>query len=216
MDRNIKVTGRGNASIKPDLIRLHVYISDERPTYEETIQLSTAMTELVRVSLKRMEFSKDDIKTDSFRVDTVYGDSADGEESEVLRGYRFFHCMIVEFPLDNNKLGGCLTELSKCVARPEYQVSYTVKDKDAVKDMLLGKAVSSARGKAEILAQAAGVSLGALQTIEYSWNEYDLVSSTKPVFSIPEGDHDHLKMRVNIIPKDIVLNDTVTVIWAIK
>ena len=34
----------------------------------------------------------------------------------------------------------------------------------------------------------------------------------KFIYTTPED----LKMRVNIIPKDIVLNDTVTVIWAIK
>ena len=46
MDRIIKVTGNGRISVKPDLTRVEMILSDSRPTYDAVVKLSTAMTEL--------------------------------------------------------------------------------------------------------------------------------------------------------------------------
>jgi hypothetical protein len=57
--------------------------------------------------------------------------------------------------------------------QPEFRLSYTVKDKEASKNALLGKAVEDTKEKAAVLTQAADVSLQEIQSIDYSWGEID-------------------------------------------
>ncbi|ORT99267.1 hypothetical protein D081_1996 [Anaerovibrio sp. JC8] len=216
MDRVIKVTGRGSVTVEPDIVCLHAKISDFAPTYDAAVKMSTAMTELLRVSIQRLEFNKDDLKTEFFEVDTVYEDETDedGGVRSVLKGYRYNHGLILEIPLDTKLVTACLTEFTKCAAHPEFRIAYTVKAKEAVKDMVLARAVSSARGKAEILAQAAGVTLGPIQTIEYSWNDERIASATEPVLTVPGSPETGTGMKLNITPKSIQMHDVVTVIWS--
>lgn len=57
--------------------------------------------------------------------------------------------------------------------RPEFHLSYTVKDREASKNVLLGKAVADAKTRAAVLTQAAGVTLKDIQSIDYSRGEID-------------------------------------------
>lgn len=50
-----------------------------------------------------------------------------------------------------------------------FYVVHTVKDPEAAKNVLLGKAIDDAKEKSSVLTQAAGVTLKAIQSIDYSW-----------------------------------------------
>ena len=41
MERTIRVTGKGQISVKLDMIRLMLILEDKRDTYEETLEQST-------------------------------------------------------------------------------------------------------------------------------------------------------------------------------
>ena len=217
MDREIRVTGRGTISAVPDMICLRITISDVGDSYEAVVKMSSAMTELVRIGLQRLDFSKEDVKTEFFDVVEIYDDETDNrdESDNDVAGYRYIHCLMVEMPFDNRRLSACMTELGKCINNPEFSVSYFIKDPEAVKDMLLASAVSSARRKAETLAQAAGVTLGPLKSIDYSWEDWEIISDTEPVLDVPSTTDKPVRMSINVIPEEITLDDVVTVTWEI-
>ena len=50
----------------------------------------------------------------------------------------------------NELLGEILYALASCLVNPEFSLSYTVKDPEAAKNELLGKAITDAREKASI------------------------------------------------------------------
>ena len=81
------------------------------------------------------------MKTLSFRVDTEYENYRDGNNDYRRRfvGYRFNHVTKVEFASDNDRLGRVLYALAACPVRPEFQISFTVKDPESAKNLLLGK-----------------------------------------------------------------------------
>lgn len=56
--------------------------------------------------------------------------------------------MKIEFDLDHDLLGKILDNVSRCECHPEFDISYTIKDKEAVKNKLLEKAVKDSRVKA--------------------------------------------------------------------
>jgi hypothetical protein len=102
----------------------------------------------------------------------------------------------------------------------EFRLSYTVKDKEASKNALLGKAVEDAKAKAVVLTQVAGVSLKEIQSIDYSWGEIDfdynpmrgdmLMRLSEDACAAPDG------YDMDIEPDDVEVSDTVTVVWRIE
>ena len=134
-------------------------------------------------------------------------------------GYRFRHLLKVEFDSDNERLGKILYALGNCALNPEFRISYTVKDPEAAKNELLGKAVKDAKEKAAVITAAAGVTLKDIQSIDYSWGEIEfevspmnrLMKACAPVVACADSSYD-----LDIEPDDIEVADTVTVVWEIS
>lgn len=212
--RTIRVTGKGNLKVKPDTTRLMITLDGVYPEYAETINRSTAETEALRELLVEVGFKSSAMKTLSFDVDTEFESYRDENNDYKRRfvGYKFTHTLKVDFPSDNELLGKTLYKLSQSTLAPEFRISYIVADSEAVKNELIGKAVEDAIKKAEVLANAAGLTLGSIQTVDYSWGEINL--EVRPM--------DNMLMspcagpcEMDIEPDDIDMSDTVTVVWEI-
>ena len=172
--------------------------------------------------LSAFGFERTDLKTLSFDVDAQYESYKDknGNYKKRFIGYRFQHILKVEFDSDNERLGKILYALALCELKPEFRLSYTVKDPEAAKNELLGKAVTDAKEKATVLTAAAGVTLKDIQSIDYSWGEIDfevhpmrkpLMEGADKYLALPMKSYD-----LDIEPDDIEVTDTVTVVWEIE
>ena len=217
--RTIRVTGKGQIRVRPDRTRITLTAEGVYRDYSETLRKSTENTELLKDLLTKFDFERSDLKTLNFSVDTEYESY---KEKDTYRqrfvGYKFRHVMKVEFDSDNRRLGRILYALAHCPAKPEFRLSYTVKDQESTKNELLGKAVMDAREKASVLTKAAGVSLKDIQSIDYSWGEIDFeirpmnrMDCLAAPKAIEGGGYD-----LDIEPDDIEVSDTVTVVWEIE
>ena len=217
MERIIKVKGKGCVTVKPDTTRIDMVLSGSDATYEAAGKLATAMTELLKVKLSGIGFLKDNIKTTYFDISPYYEDQIDenGEVHQIFQGYKYVHGMKLDFPNNADFLGKVITVLSSCPAKPEYKIRYTIADTEAVKNLIIGKAVADARKKAEVLTQAAGIRLGAIQTMEYTWDEIEFVSSTDVSISDTVEETITASARFNVEPENVEASDSVTVIWSI-
>ncbi len=218
--RTIRVTGTGQIRVKPDMTSITMSLEGLYPDYGETLRHSSEDTETLKDVLSNFGFERSDLKTLNFSVDTEYESYRERETyKQRFVGYRFHHVMKVEFESDNDRLGKILYALANCNVSPEFRISYTVKDPEATKNLLLGKAVTDAKEKAAVLTQAGGVTLKEIQSIDYSWGEID--------FEYRPMNGDILAERcmaapmaaksydLDIEPDDIEVSDTVTVIWEI-
>ena len=171
--RTIRVTGKGQIKVKPDITRITMTLTGVFKEYSETLRHSSEATEALKDVLSAFGFERSDLKTLSFHVDTEYESYRDKNNDYKRRfvGYRFNHVLKVEFESDNDRLGKILYALANGKVRPEFRISYTVKDPEAAKNLLLGKAVADAKKKAAVLTQAGGVKLKDIQSIDYSWGE---------------------------------------------
>ena len=212
--RTIRVTGKGNLKVRPDTTRLTITLNGVSPEYSEAINRSTAETEALRELLVKVGFKSNAMKTLSFDVDTEYESYLDehGDYKRRFIGYKYTHTVKVDFPSDNQLLGKTLYALGKSSLAPEFSISYTVADQETVKNELLGKAVEDALNKAEVLSMAAGLSLGDIQSIDYSWGEIKM--EVRPMENMPMPKcADACEMDIE--PDDIEMSDTVTVVWEI-
>ena len=223
--RTIRVTGNGQIKVKPDMTRITITLDGLYSDYAETLQCSSEDTERLKDLLSAFGFERSDLKTLSFNVDTEYESYRENDTyKQRFIGYRFRHILKVEFESDNgtkeilHRLHKILYALGNCDLNPEFRISYTVKDPEAAKNELLGKAVKDAKEKAVVITAAAGVTLKDIQNIDYSWGEIEfevnpmnrLMKSCAPVAACADSSYD-----IDIEPDGIEVSDTVTVVWEI-
>ena len=217
--RTIRVTGKGQIKVKPDITRITMTLEGIYAEYSETLRRSSLDVEQLKKLLSGFGFERTDLKTLNFSVDPEFESyKDDGIYRQRLIGYKYNHLMKIEFPSDNDRLGRILYALASCPLYPEFRISYTVKDREAAKNELLGKAVTDARGKAAVLTRAAGVSLKDIQSIDYSWGEISFDVQPMRKMSMPDMAPmmaEGASYDLDIEPEDIEVSDTVTVIWEI-
>ena len=220
--RTIRVTGKGQIKVKPDMTRIVMTVEGLYSDYSEALHHSSMDTECLKDLLSSFGFARDELKTLNFNVDTEYESYKEhGTYKQRFIGYKYHHMMKVEFDSDNDRLGKILYALANCSLNPEFRISYTVKDQEASKNELLGKAIKDAIEKAAVLSDAAGVTLKEIQSIDYSWGEINFevqpmnrMLMAEECLASPmsvDGKYD-----LDIEPDDIDVSDTVTVLWEIN
>ena len=220
--RTIRVTGQGEIKLKPDITRLKVTVKGFDIEYAEALRKSAKETEQLRILMKDFGFESSDLKTVSFSVEPEFEHYKEDDMFKQRHvGYTYSHSMKIEFPTDNDRLGKIMYALANATpANPQFLINYLVKDEEAAKNELLGKAVIDAREKAIALTQAAGVRLKQIQSIDYSWGQRNF--QFDPIHRIGRDDEDTLLddadegYDLNIEPDDKTVSDSVTVIWEIE
>lgn len=217
MPRNITIRGTGKISVSPDLTVVTLNLKDVDKDYEKAMEKAASKMEDLRGALAKIGFSKEDLKTTNFNVNTEYESrrNQDGSYSQVFKGFACYHSLKIEFDFDTKKLANVLSSIASSVAEPELNVSFTVKDKDAVSDMLLKSATENAKRKAEILTSSSDVKLGRIISIVYDWGNRDLVSPTRYALDNRAMKLSAAPNSIDISPDDITVTDTVTFIWEI-
>lgn len=217
--REMRVTGRGRVFVKPDRIRLMLTMTDVKKDYDKAIREASEKSEELQKAFKGCGFQPEDLKTVNFSVDAEYTGYSDknGNWKQRFVGYRFNQTLKIEFPLDNELLGRILYALAKSGVKSEFRIQYTVKDAEACRNELLGNAVRDAKEKANVLAEASGVKLGMIMTVDYSFGTVDIYS--EPVnFRAMKAEaccEDSGAYGMNIVADDIQLDDNVTVCFEI-
>lgn len=70
--RTIRVTGKGQIRVRPDMTRITMTLTGLYKEYGETLRHSSADTEVLKDVLAEFGFERSDLKTLSFNVDTEY------------------------------------------------------------------------------------------------------------------------------------------------
>ena len=214
--RTITVKGIGAVSVKPDLIVLRLSMETAEYEYDAAMKAAAEKIDFLNKALEAAGFEKKSAKTADFRVRADYDRRNDGKGNytSVFMGYKCRHELKIEFDFDTKRLAKALSEISKCIAKPEISIDFTVKDSSAVSGELLKAAVKNAREKAEILCAASGAKLGGLRSIDYNWGELHLYSATdydvEGKCMMPGAADD-----MDIEPEEIKARDTATFAWEI-
>lgn len=213
--RTIKVTGKGRLKLRPDTTRLTLTLGGAEQAYDAALERSAEETRALASALASAGFARTDLKTLSFSVQTEYeGFEESGVWKQRFAGYRWQHVLRLEFDSSNERLGQVLAALSASPVDAELRIGYTVRDPDAAKSTLLGKAVADAEAKAEALAFAAGVTRKEIQSIDYSWRDLRFEAETMDALAKPMAAKARFDMDIE--PDDIDVWDTVTVVWEIE
>ena len=197
--RELKVTGRGEIELVPDLIELRIEFTGTDRSNKKMLALCSSYVKSMQDELEEYGFHKEDLKLDSFRIRNTKGNRLiDSKKFEFVQNGK------MRFPADMEKLGSALHALSSSKAKPSVQIEYTVRDPEA-----------------------AGVKLKDIQGVSYSFGRIDFRISPfgrDNVFALGDDDDDcdavdgdtlgdaFSQMGVD----SIKASDTVTVTWEIE
>ena len=215
MSRTIAVKGVGSLRVKPDYVVIGLELEAKNEVYERAMSLSSEQIEELTQALIKAGFAKEELKTTSFHIRADYRSEQNdkGNYVQVFDGYVCRSGMKLAFDLDMKLLGETLSAIGSLSVQPELNVSFTVKEPEAVNSRLLKAAADNARGKAEILCAASGVTLGQLQRIEYNWSEpaaYSRTAVSADRMAMPMMKN---AFRAERAPEEIELSDSAAFIW---
>lgn len=216
--RTITIKGIGNVSVKPDFIAVTMKLETKDKDYDKTMELAAEKIDNLNKSLEQIGFEKNSVKTTNFNVRTNYESvkTNNGSYHSVFCGYVCSHNLKVEFDFDTKRLSSVLSAISQCVSKPEFSISFTVKDPTEISRELLISAAGNAREKAEVLCNASGVKLGELTNIDYNWGEINVYSNTNyRVERQCKMETKAFLANIDIEPEDIKVSDVATFVWEI-
>lgn len=219
MNRTITVTGVGTASAKPDYIEITMEFETINKDYDAALAESSKAINKLQAAVVSCGYKKEDLKTVRFNVDTRYRSvrDKDGNYTSVFEGYVSEYKLKLSFDFDNKKLAAVISELARSGVNPEINILFTVKNPNAIKNELLINATENAKAKAEVLCKASGNSLGEILSINYSWGQINVFSSTryKMMDECITDDVMSKECSPEIEPEDIKVSDSVTFVWEI-
>lgn len=206
--RTITVRGSARVSAAPDWVVISFTINSDHYDYGKCMEQMAVQTESLQKDLAAVGLERDSLKTVHFDIDTHFEKVND---RYVFRGYKAVHRLKVEFVFKKDFLNKVLRALSRTQSQASFSVSFEIKDPEPLRHKAIAEAVKNAKIKAQVLAEAAGVMVGELVHIDYSWSEIRFQSSLKYEMvteSMPSPGYD-------FTPQDVNVSESVTVIWAI-
>lgn len=181
MESIITVTGTAMESTAPDQTELSLTLTVKNKDYSAMMTEASEKADALISALSGVGFSKSEVKTADFRISSDYDNvqTENGAWKRQFVGYSLTHRLHLAFPYDMNTLNDAVNAVTSCKkANPEISISFSVKDKEEIDRRLLAAAVKDAKSKAEIIAAAAGVTLGKICGINYGAPSPDPVSPT--------------------------------------
>src|SRR3989344_1136647 len=162
----ISVSGEGVSYAVPDTATFSVTIQETAATVKPAQDKATAKSDAIIAYLKDAGVAKKDIQTADYSVNPQYewkqqacpaGSYCPGGK-QVLTGYQVSQTLSVKVR-DTAKAGDLLAGVGSRGASQVSGLSFVIDKEDSLKDEARDKAITQAKGKAEVLAKSLGVSL---------------------------------------------------------
>ena len=165
--RTLNVNGLGQVNLTPDIAYIYIGVHTEGATASEAVEANKGQTSSLISSIKKSGVDEKDIRTTNFSIWPSQQYGPDGTISGTV--YMVDNTVYITVrELDG--LGDLLDSAISAGANTINSIQVDVADKaQALKDART-KAVADAQAQAQELAEAAGVSLGEIQTINFYEN----------------------------------------------
>lgn len=205
----MKVHGKGYVEVPPDTIRMVFTLIAFNKDYALMMQEAADQLQQLRTVLQKSDFTKEELKTRSFDVQTLY-DTVLGptqQYEQVFKGYQARHTLYLDFPLNNQRLSMVLNDIASADIQPEISIQYLLKDSEQLKSLLLTKAVQDAKQNADILASANGVTIG--RVLEINDHQEPIITTSAFTQTSPK------MMALDFTPDVVSQEVNISIIYAI-
>ncbi|MEJ1160438.1 SIMPL domain-containing protein [Prosthecomicrobium sp. N25] len=168
---SLTITGRGEVTAVPDVVRFTIGVATEARTAGEALAENSKAVSAVVAEAEALGIDKRKISTARLLVQPVYASrKVNGREVQEVSGYAVTNALSLEIsPVA--KAGSVIDRLVGKGANTIDSIAFEVSDADARLDEARTSAVKAARARAELYAAAAGVRLGRVLEIRETSRE---------------------------------------------
>jgi uncharacterized protein YggE len=207
--RTISVNGNAQVILAPDIAYISIGVHSEAQSAREAVTSNNTQSQAVIDAIKAQGVAAEDIQTTNF---SVYQQDKYGPNGESLGTFFMVDNTVYVTMRDIQKIGDILDAAIGAGANSIYGITFDVQNKDAATATGRDQAMADAKTQAEQLTQAAGVTLGAPQSISYYSN------SPVPIYYDNKGmgGGGAASVSVPVSPGQLTLTVTVSVVYEIK
>ena len=208
LPRMIQVVGEGRATAAPDMARISLGVSEQAATAGAAMDAMAAGMSAVLGTLGDQGVAQNDIQTGQLLLEPSYNyNTPDGNPQ--MTGFIATQILDVEVR-DIPRLGEVLDAVVDGGANRVNGIMFDVSNPQAVTDEARRDAVADARQRAELYAEAAGVTLGDLVSI----SESTVYTPPMPMYDARGGAEQ--AASVPVAPGEVSMVTNVTVTYAIQ
>jgi len=209
--RTVSVTGAGQANLVPDIAYLYLGVHTEKPTASEAMAENNTQTQSMIDALTKFGIDKKDIRTTNF---SIYPQDKYDPQTGTPTGEKVYSVdnTVYVTVRDLKQLGDLLDTVVAAGANTINSIQFDVADKAEAIKTARAAAVKDAQAQAQQLADAAGVTLGEIQTLGFFDNQ------PVPMFEGKGGGGGAVAQAaaVPIQPGQLTFTVTVNATYAIK
>ncbi|MCL1964032.1 MAG: SIMPL domain-containing protein [Firmicutes bacterium] len=205
----LRTEGTATLSVVPDQAILAVGCAVENAEASAAQrQVGEAIASVTEVA-RQMGIEEADISTASFNIYPVYNYS---ESESMVRGYRVEHMLTIAVK-DLDTLGDVMNAVLKAGANQAYGITFACSREKDVYLQAMALAVANAAAKADALAIASGVWLGALEQINEmpNTNNYPTQARAQKAEMADAG-----SIGGSIMKGEMMITATVELVYAIR
>ena len=186
--RSMNVSGTGQVSVVPDIASISLGVRTEAEDVTEALSGNTEQAKAIANVLQDFNVAEEDIQTSNFNV--YPSERYDPMTGEVTSHYFVVENTVFVVVRDLSSLGDILSAVVDAGANNIYGISFDIEDREAAINQARELAIQNAKEKAQDMAEAAGVELGDLLSINvYGTTSpityYDSKGSTYSASSVP-------------------------------
>lgn len=165
-ERQLIVSGEGRIEIAPDLAVITLGVSKEAKEAGEAMALVSEDMSAVVQELRAVGIAAEDLQTQRISLHPVWSDGGSYGSSGQRRITGFAASNTLNLRVrDLDQLGEVLDRVLRAGANQFQGLRFDVEDHAGLQDQMRVRAVADARHKAELLAEAAGATLGPVRRI---------------------------------------------------
>jgi len=164
----LTVFGDGSATAAPDIAIVTLGVISEAPTAKDAMSANATDMTAVIAAITGAGIATKDVATSGLSVNPVYSDpSKDPNGLSQVTGYRVQNQVTVKIR-DLAQSGPLLDKVVSAGANRVTGIDFDIDKAGSLRDAAMKAAIAEARRRAELMAEAAGVKLGDIQSIQTS------------------------------------------------
>jgi len=204
----LSVTGTGQVFVVPDIAYVSVGVRSQGATVSEAIALNNTQAQQIKDTLIAEGADEKDIQTSSFNVYQQFDYDIQGQPTS---SYYSVENTVYVTVWDIGNLGGILDAVGRSGANNIYGVNFDVDDKSEAQSSARNLAVQAGMAQAQELAQAAGVTLGDLISINSTGT-----TTSQNIYGYGMGGGGAMSESVPISSGQMPINAQVILTYAVK
>ena len=207
--RTISVTGSGKAVLVPDIAYINIGVHTENKSASAAVSANNTQTQAVTDTLKDFGIDEKDIQTTNFSIYPQQQYDNEGKPTGAIL-YVVDNTVYVTVR-DLDKIGDLLDAVVEAGANSISGIQFDVADKTAALSAARKAAVANAQAVAEEMVQAAGVTLGEVQTMSIYGGGYPA-----PAYDFGGGVQKLEAASVPISPGQMILTVEVSIVYEMR